>query len=147
MKFQESNNYDFWANKIVLETMALHPRDNKVDELFHHILSASELWYWRLFGDPKPWNENDDPNLFYARTIDIAQRFNDFIASQNSNALDELFSFKTLIGEAKQAKRQDVLHHVFNHATHHRAQILMRWSEISIPRPAMDYKYYVWNHA
>jgi uncharacterized damage-inducible protein DinB len=147
MKFQELNNYDSWANKVILEALALYPRDSKTDELFHHVLSASELWYWRLIGDPRPWNENDNPVLFSSRVVDISQKLNCFIDRQTSTMLEELFSFKTLIGEVKQAKRQDVLHHVFNHATHHRAQILMRWSEINIPRPSIDYIYYILNYA
>jgi uncharacterized damage-inducible protein DinB len=147
MKFQELNNYDFWANKVILETMAHYPRDSKTDALFHHVLSASELWYWRLVGDPRPWNENDNPLLFSSRAIDISQKLNDFIGRQTTAGLEEFITFKTLIGEVKQAKRQDVLHHIFNHATHHRAQILMRWSDINVPRPSIDYIYYISNYA
>lgn len=140
--FLDLLEYDFWANKEILTILKKNSNDNQVNLWFHHILEANTVWYCRLVNkqiDPKIWDDDFDINLFEDRMI---ENYSNLKLYFQTYELDATINYKNIKGDNFEAKVKDILFHIFNHSSHHRAQILSRWNIAGIERPALDYIYY-----
>jgi uncharacterized damage-inducible protein DinB len=80
--------------------------------------------------------------MFKARVKENYSNLSDFLASNPD--LNQEIHFVNMKGDSLSNKLGDILHHIFNHSTHHRAQILQLWSQKELERPPLDYIYYQW---
>jgi uncharacterized damage-inducible protein DinB len=140
--FKDLLEYDYWANKEVLNGL-LKNRDEKQNNLlFHHILEANTVWYSRLVNkviDPNIWDDDFDFNLFETR---MNENYSNLKSYLNGCDLEATLKYKNIKGDSFESKIKDILFHIFNHGTHHRAQILSSWSRAGIERPALDFIFY-----
>lgn len=140
--FKDLLEYDYWANSEVLKVLVKNSNDKQNNLLFHHILEANTVWYCRLVNkiiDPKIWDEDFDFNLFESRMNDNYANLKSYI---DDCELESSINYKNIKGDSFESKIKDILFHVFNHGTHHRAQILSSWSRVGIDRPVLDYIFY-----
>jgi uncharacterized damage-inducible protein DinB len=140
--FLDLLDYDYWANKEILQIILQNRTEKQVNLWFHHILEANTVWYCRLINkaiDPKIWDDDFDIDLFESRMLENYLNLKSYISKP---ILESSISYKNTKGEQFNSIVKDILIHVFNHGTHHRAQILSTWSKAGIERPALDYIFY-----
>lgn len=111
-----------------------------------HLMSVDEGWFCELQGiepsDPFPAANADDRNIIRARWDRIEQRMRDYLA-----ALQDDMLFDTPIEEPEEDRDLivwQVLLHVANHGTDHRAQLLRLLNDLGIKTTSQDYIFYVY---
>ncbi|WP_316811715.1 DinB family protein [Pedobacter heparinus] len=117
--------YNNWANASLLDTLMTN--SDTISEscmlLFSHIVNAQTIWFKRINGiapGVSVWQMND------LETCKV-------LLEQSANALSEITSgeientpiikYTISTGQHYETAVSDILLHVFNHGTYHRAQI------------------------
>lgn len=128
--------------KVFEETDKLSMPD-KAKELFSHLLNAHSIWLARIQESDPPvavWQNHpietyEGINAFnYEMTLPLLDR---------ESELDEWISYQNSKGEEFQNSVRDVLLHIINHSTYHRAQIaqILQTSEVDVPNS--DYIFFM----
>lgn len=113
-----------------------------------HLMDAEEVWFCELRvvwpPDPLPPAEDDDRAAIRARWDGVEQMMRAYLAGLSDEAL---FSrpIKFPEEDAFLAVWQ-VLLHVANHATDHRAQLLRQLNDLGVETPPQDYIFYTYDH-
>jgi uncharacterized damage-inducible protein DinB len=111
-----------------------------------HLVSVDDIWFSGLRGLAIPdWLDPDDFNdrgKLRAQWDAIEQTMRDYLA----NLRDESLLDKPLEGEDENLVVWQVLLHVVNHGTDHRAQILRLLNDLGIHTRSQDYIFYVYDH-
>lgn len=129
-------DYNRWANRLLLESLAPLTHDDYVREMgggwpsaratLVHLAGATRAWAERLEGRDATVlpNAEELPTLAdAARMLNEADaRIAAFVAAAAPERLAAPFSWKNLKGEAKSAPLWAVLRHTVNHASYHRGQ-------------------------
>ena len=127
--FLKLSAYDRWANTRVLEALVDQKPDVASWDKFSHIVLAENAWISRITGTP-----NSFPNIFESLSEESLVMLN------NSNSLswtkiisettdfNKVIHYKTINGTETKSTITDILTHIFNHGTYHRATVatLMR---------------------
>lgn len=118
--------YNNWANTVLLDK--LKKEGEKVPHscirLFSHIVNAQIIWLSRLTSEKSPvgvWDEH---------SIVDCQRYHDLASEglgqqmqRREDTENEIVNYTNTQHQAFYNKVNDILLHVFNHGTYHRAQI------------------------
>ena len=145
--FDRLFQYTRWANDRVLD--ALQSTDTAPDravELLSHLLRAQDIWYGRIENtDHAALDLWADADLAACaeRAEASAQRWDTVLAGQAANNLDQPIAYTNSKGTHFETPLRDLLSHVVNHGTHHRAQIALVLREAGIAPPATDYIFFV----
>lgn len=145
--FRSLFQYTRWANERVLD--ALQSADAVPDravELFSHLLRAQDLWFGRTQDTDHAtlslWVE-EDLEACAERLEASDRRWQEVLNGVTEEALDHPIAYTNSKGTAFETPLRDILSHVVNHGTHHRAQIALVLREADITPPATDYIFYV----
>lgn len=117
--------YDKYANQVILKSIREANNPEKPIQLMGHLLAAQNRWLSRFL------NEFIDNDLWPAKeTIPFDDLINDnyqqwinLLNTLTPADFDKELSYKNTKGVAYSNKLVDVLTHLINHGTHHRAQI------------------------
>ena len=94
-------------------------------KLMAHMMAAQQVWINRCKRLPAAggvlWPDWPAETLSDKITESAAQWI-EFLSQQNNEDFDKLISYTDLKGNAWENKLSDILAHVINHGTHHRAQ-------------------------
>ena len=119
-----------------------------VREQMLHLMSAEEVWFCELRGvpasEPVPPADFDDRELIRTKWDGIEQDIRDYLAGLRDEDL-----FDKPIKEPEEDQNLivwQVLLHVVNHATDHRAQVLRFLNDLGVKTGAQDYIFYVYDH-
>ena len=137
--FQYSNHYNQLLYSLILENRERVPE--KTILLFNHILNAHEIWNYRIRKMPPPASVWEIRALELLKEIDKAN-FEDTIYILENLDISESIGYITSAGGAFNNKISDVLFHVVNHSTYHRAQIATELKQQGIPPLTTDYIFY-----
>lgn len=113
-----------------------------------HLMSVDDLWFSELQGiaplEPLPAADFDDRENIRAHWDTIEQRMRTYL----DELRDDTLSSKPIEepDEDKDLKVWQVLLHVANHGTDHRAQILRLLNDLGIKTSSQDYIFYVYDH-
>ncbi len=118
--------YNNWANTVVLEKLKKEGEKTPHSclRLFSHIVNAQAIWLSRLIGEKIPvgvWDEHSisDCQRYHQLTSEgFAQQIQGIKDTDNKIA-----TYTNTQHQAFHNKVNDILLHVFNHGTYHRAQI------------------------
>lgn len=119
-------NYDEYANLLILKSILELNAPEKPVQLMAHLLAAQQIWLNRCKGSLTNggilWPD------WKAETFEAIIRKNhlnwiDFIYRFDPENFDKTIQYQNTKGENFQNKLSDVLGHLINHGTHHRAQI------------------------
>ena len=113
-----------------------------------HLMDVDDVWFSELQGveplEPAPAAQGDDRATLRARWDTIEQRVHAYLA-----ALQD----ETLHTQPIQEPEEDralrvwqVLLHVVNHDTDHRAQLLRSLHDLGLETSSQDYIFYVYDH-
>jgi uncharacterized damage-inducible protein DinB len=112
-----------------------------------HLMSVDDTWFSGLRGieipdalNPANFDERDVIRAYWDK---VEQNMRDYLAALRD---DMLFEKPFADGEDKDLILWQVLLHVVNHGTDHRAQILRLLSDLGIRTPPQDYIFYVYDN-
>jgi len=112
-----------------------------------HLISVDDTWFSALRGlqVPEPLDpaKFDDRRLIRARWDTVEQHMRAYLADLRD---DMLFEKPFAEGEDKDLILWQVLLHVVNHGTDHRAQLLRLLNDLGIKTVSQDYIFYVYEH-
>lgn len=113
-----------------------------------HLMSVDEIWFNELRGvepsEPFPPADFDDRQLIRERWDGIEQSVREYLAELRDDTL-----FDKPIKEPDEDRDLivwQVLVHVVNHGTDHRAQLLRLLNGLGIKTRSQDYIFYVYDH-
>lgn len=113
-----------------------------------HLMDVDEIWFSELQGiepsEPLPAEAVDDRQSIRAHWDKVEELMQAYL----SNLRDEML-FDKPIQEPEEDKDLivwQVLLHVVNHATDHRAQLLRLLNDLGVKTTSQDYIFYVYDH-
>ncbi|ATP55409.1 damage-inducible protein DinB [Pedobacter ginsengisoli] len=117
--------YNNWANSLLLDTLISHSSSlpESCIQLFSHIVNAQTIWHSRINSTPNSisvWQLHDletCKELLEESTKELTQ------IEQQQSIHTQVIKYTTSTGIHFETSVQDILLHVFNHGTYHRAQI------------------------
>ena len=117
-----------------------------VREQIIHLIRVDEAWFSDLsrasLPDPVNPDELTDRASVRAYADQVEQLVRDYLANLQDKQLFE----RPLEGEDKDLLLWQVLLHVVNHGTDHRAQILRLIHDFGVQTSSQDYIFYVYDH-
>ena len=145
--FRSLFRYTRWANDRVLRAMqAADPAPKRAVELLSHLLRAQDVWFGRIEKtDHATLDLWVDESLAACaeRAEASAQRWQTVLDGRAATDLDQPVAYTNSKGTHFETPLRDLLSHVVNHSTHHRAQIALVLREAGIAPPATDYIFFV----
>ncbi|MBW8361366.1 MAG: damage-inducible protein DinB [Kaistella sp.] len=140
--FKELFEYNHHANRQLIELILQHFHEipKRSQQLISHLVNAHQIWNSRILNTPafEVWQVNDwkilsDLNTQnYENTLTIIEEF----------PLDENREYSNSKGDRFSNKIREVLFHVVNHSTYHRAQIASDLRQTGIEPINTDYIFY-----
>jgi uncharacterized damage-inducible protein DinB len=125
--FLKLYQYNAWANKRVLGTIQRQGvNDEKILSLMGHVVAAQFLWLHRIKGLPAPdvklWGEYS-----LDRLLNLADRAGrewlEFVESTDN--FDRMLTYKNYVNEPYTNNVENIMIHLVNHSSYHRAQVAM----------------------
>ena len=138
--------YDYWANSLILDLLIDHQvSDAKSLFWINHILNAEIIWMDRIQHGSTMLSPQDMRPLANCKDgyAHIYERIIHFLESVTEEDIQKELNYKNSRGQEFSNIIVDILAHIINHSTHHRAQIAVRLREMDIPPPATDYIFYL----
>jgi uncharacterized damage-inducible protein DinB len=112
-----------------------------------HLMSVDDAWFSDLRGVENPESldpaNSDDRKIIRAYGDKVEQNMRDYLATLRD---DMLFEKPFAEGEDKDLILWQVLLHVVNHGTDHRAQLLRLLNDLGVKTAPQDYIFYVYEH-
>lgn len=156
--FRHFYDYHFAENRTIWERYVAHLSPEQftqpvayshgsVRDQIVHMISADDTWFSALRGLDVP--EPLDPARFPDRESirahwdDVERHMRAYLAALRD---DMLFTRPFSEGEDKDLILWQVLLHVANHGTDHRAQLLRLLSDLGVETRSQDYIFYVYDH-
>lgn len=150
-------DYNCWANQKVrgcIDTLTDTQFKQDTGYAFHslhgqtvHVMSAEWVWLARLKGyAPTSMFKNEAFPTWQAvraRWEEIEEEFRDFLTSLDEARLGETFQYATTAGVPYQNRYGEILLHVINHGTDHRAQMLAMLHQLGAPTVEQDIIFYL----
>lgn len=144
--------YNEWANEKILTAIdGLTPEElaRPVDAYFgslarnlQHILSAMRVWLARWKGEPPPRLDTPLTEPWRAAYAATQAEFRDFVAALTDADADRMVSYKDQRGNPYQVPLAQLVTHVVNHGTAHRAETGMLLERLRRSPGDMDYVYF-----
>lgn len=125
-------------------TQAVNYSQGAVREQILHLIGVDEAWFTDLGATavPESLSTADFSDLANIRAYwdAVEQTMRDYLAGLQ----DEMLSTKPLTGEDENLLLWQVLLHVANHGTDHRAQTLRLLNDLGVQTTSQDYIFYVY---
>jgi len=139
--------YDRFANDLIAETIIKANNPEKPVKLMAHLLAAQQVWLNRCLGLPQTvstvWPDWQADTFADIIAVNSTGWLN-YVEGLNPADFDSLISYKTLKGDSYENKLSDILTHLINHGTHHRAQAGQHLIAAGIePLPMTDYIFFI----
>ena len=142
--------WDSYVTPLSLEQFMQHVdySHGSVRDQILHLINADEIWFNELRGveasEPFPPSIIDDRKIIRAHWVKVEQNMRDYLAELRDDML-----FDKPIEEPEEDKDLlvwQVLLHVANHGTDHRAQLLRLLNDLGVKTTSQDYIFYVYDH-
>ena len=138
--------YDTHTNLLMTEMIINAGNPEKPIQLMAHLLAAQQVWLARCKGEATinvvlwpDWKADT-----FTKTIEENSKgWTDFLDKCTPADFDRQMSYKNTKGESFENKLSDILAHVINHGTHHRAQIGQYSKSGGADLPFTDYIAYL----
>jgi uncharacterized damage-inducible protein DinB len=138
-------NYDTHTNLLMTEMIVNAGNPEKPVQLMAHLLASQQVWLTRCKGESftgalwPDWKVDT-----FVKTIeDNSKCWLDFLNILNPADFEKIISYKNFRGDSWNDTLSDILAHVVNHGTHHRAQAGQHLKLGGAELPFTDYIFYV----
>jgi uncharacterized damage-inducible protein DinB len=148
-----TENRTMWDNCVTLLSSeqftqnVAYSRGSVRDQIIH-LVDVDELWFSELRGlqpsEPFPAASFDDRENIRTKWDSVEQRLRDYLAQLRDDML-----FDKPIKEPEEDKSLtvwQVLLHVVNHGTDHRAQLLRLIHDLGVKTTSQDFIFYIYDH-
>ena len=141
--FHQLFDYNFYCNKKFIETCAqLEGVPEQSKRLFSHLLNAHHIWNARILGQEPAQAVWDVHEVAAWSDLHYQNQRDSFEIITNADPFDKRITYETTEGRTFSNTLQDILFHVINHSTHHRAQIAVDFRANGLEPLALDYIFY-----
>ncbi len=138
--FNQLFDYNFFCNKKLIEKCStLEDIPEKSIMLFSHILNAHHGWNARILGKPSNYKAFDIHPIKEWADIHYENQRSSFEIITNVDDFEKRIDYENSDGRLFTQTILDILFHIINHSTHHRAQISMDFRNNGIEPIPMDY--------
>lgn len=146
-----SENRRLWEQSIAPLSDAQFAQESpyshgSVRDQFLHLVQVDEVWFSDLRGtalttvdDPAALTDRDEIGAYLTA---VEEGVRGYLATLR----DEMLTTKPLEGEDRDLRLWQVLLHVVNHGTDHRAQILRLLNDLGVETTSQDYIFYVYGN-
>ncbi len=156
--FRHFYNYHFTENRKIWDsyvTPLSHEQFTQNVDYSHgsvrnqiiHLMSVENTWFCELQGieptEPFPPADFDDRKIIRAHWDSVEHSIRDYLAKLHD---EMLYSKPITFEEDKELIVWQVLLHVVNHGTDHRAQLLRLLNDLGVKTGPQDYIFYVYNY-
>ncbi len=156
--FRHFYNYHFAENRKIWEayilplsqeqfTQTVNYSHGSVQSQILHLINVDNLWFCELrneIPDPLEPDQFTDRTAIRARWDEIEQMMRGYLAALSDDQLSE--KPITIEAEDKNLIQWQVLLHVVNHGTDHRAQLLRLLNDLGVKTKSQDYIFYVYDN-
>lgn len=142
-------HYDRYSNLRIL-TALLQTEDHvKAEQLMAHLLTAQQVWLGRCIDKPAnittlwpDWKAD----TFEQMINNNHQQWLKYLESLNDSDFERRIRYKNLQGDNFETGLTDILTHLINHGTHHRAQVGQHLKLEGADLPSTDYILFAREH-
>jgi uncharacterized damage-inducible protein DinB len=125
--FLKLYRYNAWASKRVLGALQRqHVRDEKILSIMGHVVAAQFLWLHRIKGLPAPdvklWGEYSLEQLL---TLSEKAGTEWLAFVESTDNFNRELTYKNYVNEPYTNNVENIMIHLVNHSSYHRAQIAM----------------------
>ncbi|WP_461452590.1 DinB family protein [Mucilaginibacter sp.] len=140
-------NYDQFANKAILKSIIQVGEPEQAVKLMAHLLAAQQIWLNRCKGLHATgivlWPDQK-ANTFEKIIDENHKAWMDFLDGLKVEDFKKIIAYKNSKGDSYENLTEDILAHLINHGTHHRAQIGQQLKLAGIESlPNTDYIFYM----
>jgi len=154
--------YTEWANELAIDAATKLPDENlrrdvgvshrSIFETLLHMAGAEWIWLERWNGRSPAkldawtqWSPQScaDLNELRVRWSEIVDRRWKYVSELDEAKLSSELAFKLLSGDPSSMRLVDQMHHVANHATMHRGQVVGMIRQLGIDPPSTDLLFYL----
>lgn len=147
-----AENHKIWdhVTQLTLEqfTQPASYSHGSVRDQVVHLMDCEDTWFSELRGvapsEPVPSTDMDDRQIIRAQWDSVEASMRDYLAELRDEMLFEQPIKEP--DEDKDLRVWQVLLHVANHATDHRAQVLRLLNDLGVRTTYQDYIFYVYEH-
>jgi len=140
-------DYDHHTNQTLAKLIIETGEPEKAVKLMAHMLMAQKVWFNRCNYLPPPGNAlwpDWKADTFEQTINDNHTAWVDFLSSLDDTAFENIIYYKNLRGDSYENKLEDIMAHLINHGTHHRAQIGQELKLAGVEKlPITDYIFYI----
>ena len=155
-------SYTEWANELAMDAAGKLPDESlrrdvgishqSIFGTLLHMAGAEWIWLERWHGrSPRKdeawsmWTPQSCADLaeLKRRWADVIERRTELVSALDESQLAADFPFKLLSGDASSMRLVDQMHHVANHATLHRGQVVGMIRQLGIDPPSTDLLFYL----
>jgi uncharacterized damage-inducible protein DinB len=145
--FLKLMDYDHHTNQTLVKQVIDAGEPEKAVKLMAHMLAAQQVWYNRCNYLPPPGNvlwPDWKADTFEQIINDNHTAWINFLSGLDDNSFENIISYKNTRGDSFANKLEDIMAHLINHGTHHRAQIGQELKMAGVENlPNTDYIFYI----
>lgn len=136
--FQYSNHF----NQLLIAKLIENSDkvSEKTNQLQNHIINAHQIWNSRLLNE-KPFDVFEIHSVTELKKLDNENHQNTLKIIEATN-LAQIFEYTNTKGQTFTNSVQDILFHIINHSTYHRAQIATEFKQFGLEPLVTDYIFY-----
>lgn len=136
-------DYNFFCNKTIIEFAEEKGSiPEKSQRLFNHVLNAHHIWNARITKSEPQYDVWEEHDMSKWGDIHYDNQRSSFEIITNTDDFELRLDYENIEGRLFTNTIQDMLFHIVNHSTHHRAQMMADFRENGIEPFALDYIFY-----
>ena len=141
--FNNLFDYNFYCNKkLIDECNRLEEVPDKSLSLFSHLLNAHHIWNSRILEKPSEYEVWQMHPIKEWGDIHYENQRSSFEITTNTDDFEKRIDYENSQGRLFTNTLQDILFHIINHSTHHRAQIAMDFRNNGLEPFPLDFIFY-----
>lgn len=141
--FNQLFDYNFYCNKKLIEKCSsIENTPEKSIELFSHILNVHHRWNAALTGHTPEYAANQIHSVKEWGDIHYENQRSSFEITTSADDFEKRIDYENSEGRLFTNTVQDILFHIINHSTHHRAQIASDFRQNGLEPLQLDYILY-----
>ena len=143
--FLSQLDFDLWANQKIISSLKNQKYPEECISLFSHIISAQDIWFERIKKTAsfqiQLWDIYTIPECEIL-LVQSNKKWKNHLEKLTDGKFEELINYRNSQGKEFNESLKDILIHVLNHSSYHRAQINFLLSKSSLTPASIDYILY-----